>query len=146
LNPYRRKLAATVEQSLHADNRVQLQQCEGRRRIVESCCAASHSVYEVRRQCVGVNLEPESGRRERRHSRAYAAICAAGDRLMQAKESAPGSFTPERVEAEDLPAITYKLGRMIADSGVISLRPFVAAVAISPEKAAQKYYRSERQS
>src|SRR5687768_17283135 len=64
---------------------------------------------------------------------------------MQAKSTTPEGFASKGVKPENLPAIAYKLRGVIADSGVVSLQPFVAVVAIGFQNRRHDCHRSNPQ-
>jgi hypothetical protein len=57
---------------------------------------------------------------------------------MQSKRAAPERFAAKGVEPKDLATIANKLGGVIANGGIVTLKSLIAVVTIRPEHATQK--------
>jgi hypothetical protein len=94
--------AARVGDRRDADDCVELEQRDGRRRIVEVDLAGLQLFLQRVGQRVRVDLQADGQRRLRRDARADAAVLLAGDRLVQAQRVAPERLAAEGVEAKCL--------------------------------------------
>jgi len=109
------QVAPAVEEPLDADDRVQLQQRQRDRRVVQVHRAVADPVLHRRRQRRRVDLQADGQRGPRAHARSDPAVRRAGDRLVQVQRIAPERLIAERVEPERLPALVDQfLARVVA--------------------------------
>jgi hypothetical protein len=101
----RAQRALCVEEALHADDRVELEQRERRLGAVEVDLALLDGLDDGARKRGGVDLEADRQRALRAQSRSHAAEPGSLDRLVQLQCAAPEGLVAEGVEAEDLPAL-----------------------------------------
>src|SRR5688572_7966377 len=92
--------AIVVEEAGHADDRVQLEQCSGRGRVVEINLAGLDLRDQLGGERLRVNLQAKTQGRLRTHPFADAAELLAGKGLMQPQLAAPEVLGAERVEAK----------------------------------------------
>src|SRR6266508_2604462 len=93
-----------VENTGHAHHRIELEERERRRRIVEIDPARPALRLQLPRQRVRIHFEADCERRLRAHPRTDTAVSCTGDRLMQLERIAPPSLVTEGIETKDLPA------------------------------------------
>src|SRR5215471_18089622 len=118
LEPDRLQTALVIEESLHADDRVQFEQHERRPWIVEVHLPIVDRLLRRVGQRVSVDLQADRQCGLRAHAGADAAVCLAGDRLVQLERVTPERLTPERVVSKDLPALLDHLLRMMFDETI----------------------------
>src|SRR4051794_5904290 len=91
-----------LEEASDSDYRVQLQQRDGHRRIVQIHLPGLDRSRDVRRYRGRVDLQPERERLLRAHPRPDAAVLGSGNRFLQAEYASPNSLVAERLVAEDV--------------------------------------------
>ena len=106
-------LPAFIEETFHADHRVQLQKRQRRPRIIEIDLAGAQSFEQIIGERPAIDLEAKIQRRVGRKTRTHAAQGRARDRLVQAERVAPERFVAEGVEAERLPPLDEHLYRTL---------------------------------
>ena len=102
-----------VEESAHADDRIELEECKRRGGIVEIDTALAQRFPQLRRQGIGVHLEPERKRRLRAQAGTDATICASGDGLVQTQRVTPESLVAESVLTEYPASAFHHLERVV---------------------------------
>src|SRR5262249_42397807 len=105
-----------VEEALDADHRVELQQRQRRRRVVQVDGPVEDALLHRLRQRAYVDLQSQRERLLRAETGADAAVRRALDRLVQVQGAAPERLVAERVEAEGLFALADQRG-----AGVVCL-------------------------
>ena len=115
LDADRRDLATLVEPAGDADHRVELQQRQRGRRIVEIDLAPLEQLAQPARERVEVDLEPDAERHRRADTRTDAAVLRAGNCLVEVQLAAPEVLVAEGVEPEDLLSLLDELLRIGLD-------------------------------
>src|SRR5918995_1581616 len=110
-------IVGIVEETLDPDDRVGLEQLEGRLLLVQAYRAASEDLQQHLRDSVAVHLEAKRKRLMRREAWSYAVAFRAGNGLMEAELATPVVLATERVVAEDLAALVDEAVRVLLDVG-----------------------------
>lgn len=128
-------LSGIIEETTHAYDGIQLQERERRSGILEVDLSLAQGRAQGMGQRIRVDLQPGSQRRDGRQARADAAICLAGNRLVQAQRPAPEGFIAERVEPEDTTTLADRLQGIVIHTPVemALLLSFAARLVITGE-------------
>src|SRR5215510_11282726 len=98
---HRLETAILVEGPFHAENRVELDQSQSSRRIIEVDLALLDLLHQIRGQRIHINFQADRQCRLGTHSRAYAAKLAALNGVVKFELVRPINFITEGVVAED---------------------------------------------
>src|SRR2546430_8154925 len=101
--------AARVEEARHPHDRIQLEERQGRRGVVEVYFTCLELFLQRRGQGADIHLEADGQRGLRAYAAADAAMLLASDGFVELQRVAPGRFIAERVESEGL--APFQIGR-----------------------------------
>src|SRR5262249_26619429 len=125
LDADRREVPTGVEATGHPDHRVELEQCQRGRRVVQVDLTPLELLAEASRQRVEVDLQADAECGGWTEARPDTAVLRAGDRLVEVQLAAPEILVAEGVEAEDLPSLLDQLAGIV-DDGMVEV--FAAAI------------------
>jgi hypothetical protein len=142
-----------VEEALHADDGVGLQQLEGRLLLVQADGAVAQDLPQHVGDGVEIHLQAQGEGLMRRQPRPDAVALGSGDGLVQAQLPAPEVLAAERVVPEGLPAfVDHPVGvgldvgpaRDLLDGGIARRRLFRLQVPACGQQGADGQRRSEQ--
>src|SRR2546429_1672493 len=128
LNANSLQCSIRIELAGHSEDRVQFQERERYRRIIQIDPALFDLLQHVPRQRLDVNLQSDGQRRPRTDARPDAAETRALDRLVQLQRATPERLVAERVESKGAPAAFDLLRGIlgwIQDSSLVRLLAIV---------------------
>src|SRR5438876_1200107 len=137
LDADRSDAAERVEEARHAHDRIQLEERQGRRGVVEVYFACLEMFFQRMVQGVLVYLEADGQRGLRAYAAAHAAMLLAGDSFVELQRVAPERFIAERGESEDLSPVFEHLGRMVCDH-------LIKARLVEPRRVASRGHPGRR--
>jgi hypothetical protein len=108
--------------ALDADDRVELEQGQGRRGRAQVHLPGAQRAAHAARQRVDVDLQADAERGLGAHAAADAAVARALDRAVQLERAAPELVVAEVVEAEDLAPLAHERVRLALGGGRRGLR------------------------
>src|SRR3989441_4502791 len=107
--------AARVEESGHPHDRIQLEQGQGRCRVVEVHFPCLELFLQRLGQGVHIYLEADRQRGLRAYAAAHAAMLLAADGFVELQRVAPERFIAERVESESLAPVPHHAVGVVLD-------------------------------
>src|SRR5262249_1080711 len=148
LNAHRSKISVLFKQPCHSDDRVELQQRQCRRGIVEVDLPLSVLLLWPRRHPIPIPLQSARKRSLGPPPAANSAVLLARDRFVQLQSIAPESLAAKGVGAKDAPAIVDHLSRMRVDrrikTGTLMCLSLCSDLLLTPKQSgSEQQYESQ---
>src|SRR5437667_7854339 len=115
LDADRSDAAARVEEARHPHDRIQLEERQGRRGVVEVYFTCLELFLQRRGQGADIHLEADGQRGLRAYAAADAAMLLASDGFVELQRVAPERFIAERVESEGLAPFPHHAVGVVLD-------------------------------